>query len=491
MTTVFRIFSETPLSINGSAMSQQMSLISDLIRFSLKIMQAHIDDSSMTAVDGRSLLPHRMCQNDNYSEIIPEMDRIIGLFPFVFDAMEREPRFQALCRDLTGDHRLTKLTMPDGAIIPGTEICLSSGVLISVLWRYLNITKQLSWDKETLHMLLSESEQILDRGSLRINVILPLIGLSGGYVIPRIDLDQGWCVRSMQPEEEEIFNKHIRPEIKLPCTMAYPSDSPPPFLRYAIVRESWPIPFSTLVPPGNVIDPQVLPFNEIDFYLSVLQVSTAQAEPGPHFLLSSPAVMYRSEDWAMNTFGNPFNINFSWPLHRNFQNPRFYRPWFAAPGNWNEWVLRILSFIKGSPEDERLRICLALRWYAESVRSYNLEDRLIKLMIAADALFASTDVSRGRAGTISQNMARWCHPVPEEQRKFRHMIQKIYGNLRNDLMHDGATAEILNRKIQNNRELSDLENVFHCADMLETFFLCAWNGMVVEDGNLGTDHTKQ
>jgi hypothetical protein len=60
------------------------------------------------------------------------------------------------------------------------------------------------------------------------------------------------------------------------------------------------------------------------------------------------------------------------------------------------------------------------------------------------------------------------------------MIQKIYGTLRNDLMHDGATEEMLNRKIQNNRDLADLENVLHCANMLETFFLCAWNSMVVK-----------
>ncbi len=464
---------------NGSAMSQQTSLISDLIRFSLKILQAHIDNASIPAVDDRSLLLYRMCQNDNYSEVSPEIDRIIGLLPFVFDAMERDTRFHALCRELTGDSRLIKLTMPDGAIIPGMEICLGSGVLISILWRYLNITKRLSWNQEALDMLLSESEQTLDHGSLNVNVVLPLMGLSGKYLIPRFDLDQGWYVRGMNPEEDAIFNKHIRQEIKLPCTMAYPGDSPPPFLRYALVRESWPIPSSTLVPPGNVIDPQFLPFNEIDFYLSLLQVSTAQAEPGPNFSISSPAIMYRSEDWAMNTFGNPFNINFSWPLHRNFQSPRFYRPWFAAPGNWNEWVMRILSFIKGASDDERQRISLALRWYAESVRSYHLEDRLIKLMIAADALFVSTKVNWNRGAVIGQNMARWCHKTPDEQEKYEELISKIYRALRNDLMHDGATEEILNRKIQSNGDLADLENVLHCADMFETFFLCAWNGMVV------------
>ena len=467
-------------------MSQQTSLISDLIRFSLKILQAHIDDSSIPAVDDSRLWLYRMCQNDNYSEVPPEIDRIIGLFPFVFDAMERDTRFHALCRGLSEDRRLKKLTMPDGTIIPGMEICLGSGVLISILWRYLNITKRLSWNQGVLDVLLSESEQILARGSLRVTVILPLIGLSGGYVIPRIDLDQGWYVRDMRPEEDEIFNKHILPEIKLPCTMVYPGDAPPPFLRYALVRESWTIPFSALVSPGNVIDPEFLLFNNIDFYLSILQISTAQGEPSPHFSISSPAMMYRSEDWAMNTSGNPFNINFSWPLHRNFQSPRFYRPWFAAPNNWNEWVMRILSFVKGLPDDERRRMCLALRWYAESVRSYHLEDRLIKLMIAADALFASTDVSRGRGGTISQNMARWCNHVPEEQREYRRMIQKIYGNLRNDLMHDGATEEILNGKIQSNGDLADLVNALHCANMLETFFLCAWNGTVVKGRNHST-----
>ena len=76
-------------------------------------------------------------------------------------------------------------------------------------------------------------------------------------------------------------------------------------------------------------------------------------------------------------------------------------------------------------------------------------------------------------------MAKWCNPLPEEQRRFRQQIEKIYKHLRNDLIHDGATVEILNRKIQDNKDLADLENVSHCADMFETCFLCAWNGMVV------------
>ncbi|MEI7671151.1 MAG: hypothetical protein WCK00_03470 [Deltaproteobacteria bacterium] len=468
-------------------MSQQTSLILDLIRFSLQILQARIDDSSMPAVDNRSLLLYTMSQNDNYSETPIEIDKVIGLFPFVCIDMERDPRFHALCRDLATDRRFRKWSMPDGAIIPGTEICMGSGVLISILWRYLNITGSLSWNQALLDVLLSESEQTLDRGSLRVDMVLPLVGLSGGYVIPRIELDQGWYLREMRPDEHTIFSKHIQQEIKLPCTMAYPGDAPPPFLRYALVRESWPVPFSILVSPGNVIDPEFLPFNEIDFYLSLLQVSTAQAEPGPNFSISSPAIMYRSEDWTMNTFGNPFNINFSWPLDRNYQSPRFYRPWFAAPGNWNEWVMRILSFINGASDDERRRISLALRWYAESVRSYHLEDRLIKLMIAADALFVSTDASRGRGTKIGQNMAKWCHNIPEEQREYRRMIQKIYGTLRNDLMHDGATEEMLNRKIQNDRDLADLENVLHCANILETFFLCAWNSMVVKSRKCETE----
>lgn len=200
----------------GLAMSKQTSLILDLIRFSLQILQARLDDFSVAAVDDRSLLLYRVCQKDNYSEAPIEIDKVIGLFPFVCAEVERDPRFHALCRDLATDRRLRKLTMPDGAIIPGTEICLGSGVLISILWRYLNITKQLSWDQGLLDVLLSESEQTLDRGSLRVDVVLPLMGLSGGYLIPRIDLDQGWYVREMRPEEHTIFSKHIRQEIKLP-----------------------------------------------------------------------------------------------------------------------------------------------------------------------------------------------------------------------------------------------------------------------------------
>ena len=110
------------------------------------------------------------------------------------------------------------------------------------------------------------------------------------------------------------------------------------------------------------------------------------------------------------------------------------------------------------------------------------------LIIAVDALFLPAYVSRqSRGGPISQNMARWCHHVPKEQRKYRQKIQKIYNHLRSDLIHDGATEEMLNMKIQSNRDLADLENVLHCADMLETFFLCAWNGMVVNGSKHDTE----
>lgn len=434
-------------------------------------------------MDDRYLLLYKICRNDNYSETPAEIDPLIRLFPWVCAELERDPLCHALCGELAADPRFRKLTMPDGTLIPGTEILLGNGVLISVLWRYLNLTKQLVWDQAAVENLLAESERALARGGLRVHLVLPLVGLSGAFAVPRIDLDQGWRLREMTPEECVIFNKHIQESMKLPCTMAYSGDAPP-FLRYALVREDLSVPFSALAPPsGNVIDPQRLPFDEIDYFLSVLQVSTAQAESVPDYSISSPAIMYRSQDWAMNTFGNPFNLNFSWPLHRDLQSPGYYRAWFAAPGNWNWWVMRTLSFIKDAGDDERRRIRLALRWYAESVRSHHLEDRLIKLMIAADALFVAAGTSRGRGAVIGQNMAQWCNPLPGEQRKFRQEIEKIYKHLRNDLMHDGATVEILNDKIQNDKDLADLINVPFCTDMFETCFLAAWNGMVVS----GTD----
>ena len=357
------------------AMSSLNVLLSDLIRFSLQILQAYIGSASASPFHDDSLLTYRMCQNDNYSEIPPEAEKVIRFFPAISNGLERYPRFHALCRALVMDGRLRKLTMPDGKVIPGTEICLGFGVLISILWRYLNITKDLSWNQAELEFILSESEQTLNKSFLSVDIVLPLMGLSGKYRIPHIDLDRGWYVRNMQPEEIAILNKHILPSTKLPCTMAYPGDAPPPFLHYALVKESLALPFSALVPPGNVINPEFLPYAEIDLSLSILQISTAQAMPSPESLISSPAFLYKSNDWAMNTFGNPFNINFSWPPHQNFSSPRFYRPWFAAPGNWDEWIYRILSFINAASDDERRRIHLALRWYAESVKSPRLEDR--------------------------------------------------------------------------------------------------------------------
>ncbi len=460
-------------------MSQKTSLILELVRHSLQVLESRITNPEASPVDERALLLYRSCQNDNYSETPAEIAPLIRLFPWVCAELERDHRFHRLCGELAAESRLQKLTMPDGTTIPGTEILVGSGALISVLWRYLHLTKRLDWDPKAVERLLQESEQAFERGGLRVDLVLPLVGLSGAFAIPRIDLGQGWCLREMTPEECAIFDKHLQPSMKWPCTMVYPGDAPPPFLRYALVSGEWSTPFAALAAPGNVIDPQRLPFDEIDHYLSVLQVSTAQASCAPEHSISSPAIMYRSRDWAMNAFGNPFNLNFSWPLHRNFQSPGYYRAWFAAPGNWNEWVNRTLSFITGTGDDENRRIRLALRWYAESVRSHHLEDRLIKLMIAADALFVEAKVVRGRGAVIGKNMAQWCHHLPEEQRKYRNQIEKIYKNLRNDLMHDGATAEILNSKIQDNKDLADLENVAYCADMFETCFFCAWNGMVV------------
>lgn len=463
-------------------MSLKTSIILELIQLSLQILQAQVNNPSISVEDDSYLLLSKICQNDNYSETPAEIDKMIGLIQLACDEIERDPRFHALRSELALDPRLRRLTMPDGTSIPGTDICLAGEVMRSILWRYLNLTKRLSWNQSLLEKILAESDQTLERGYLRVDLVLPLIGLSGAFNIPRIDLDQGWFLREMTSEEYEIFNKHIQPSLKLPCTMIYPGDEPPPFLRYALVREALPVPFSALVPPGNVIDPQVLPFDEIDFYLSMLQVSTAQAEPGPNFSISSPVIMYRSKDWAINTFGNPFNINFSWPLHMDIRSFGYYRIWFAAPGNWNEWVIRCISFIKDKRDDERRRIRLALRWYAESVRSHSLEDRLIKLMIAGDALFVPGKVNHGRGILMGQNMAKWYHNLPE-QRKYRKFIQKVYKNLRHDLIHDGATVEILNRKIQSDKCLADLQNVLYCADMFETCFLCAWNGMVVKGPN--------
>ncbi|MBP7906182.1 MAG: hypothetical protein KA099_12760 [Alphaproteobacteria bacterium] len=460
-------------------MSQKNKLLKELVRRSLEILAALMAIPNIAVVDERALLKYKFCQNDNYDEKPMEIALLIRLFPRVCAELERDRRFHALCSELDADSRFRKLTMPDGTIIPGTEVLLGNGILISVLWRYLNLTKQLTWNQSAVENLLAESEQSLARGGLRVDLVLPLVGLSGAFAIQRFKLDHGWCLREMTPEECAIFDKHIQPSMKLPCTMAYPGDAPPPFLCYALVRDTWSIPFADLVAPGNVIDPQKLPFDEIEYYLSVLQVSTAQASCAPEHSISSPAIMYRSRDWAVNTFGNPFNLNFSWPLHSNFQSPGYYRGWFAAPGNWNEWVTRTLAFIERTSDDERRRIQLSLRWYAESVRNHHLEDRLIKLMIATDVLFVETGASRGRGAAIGQNMAKWCNPLPEEQRRFRQQIEKIYKHLRNDLIHDGATVEILNRKIQDNKDLADLENVSHCADMFETCFLCAWNGMVV------------
>jgi len=131
-------------------MSQKNKLLKELVRRSLEILAALMAIPNIAVVDERALLKYKFCQNDNYDEKPMEIALLIRLFPRVCAELERDRRFHALCSELDADSRFRKLTMPDGTIIPGTEVLLGNGILISVLWRYLNLTKQLTWNQSAV-----------------------------------------------------------------------------------------------------------------------------------------------------------------------------------------------------------------------------------------------------------------------------------------------------------------------------------------------------
>jgi len=154
-------------------------VIVELIKYLVQIIQSQIKKPIFSVFDETHLLLWELNKIENYSEIPEEIDKMIGYIQLAFDEIERDSRLQILRKELAADPRIRKLQNLNSTPIPGAEICLGTEVIRSILWRYLNITKNLSWNQTILEGILRESEQTLDRGYLHVDLVLPLLGLSG------------------------------------------------------------------------------------------------------------------------------------------------------------------------------------------------------------------------------------------------------------------------------------------------------------------------
>lgn len=84
---------------------------------------------------------------------------------------------------------------------------------------------------------------------------------------------------------------------------------------------------------------------------------------------------------------------------------------------------------------------VAMRRFAESNERHHVEDRLIDLMIAAEALSQSSSC-KGKGGVIAEYVAT--HVVETDKIKVRGIMQDTY-RLRNSIVHDGDASGWLRR----------------------------------------------
>jgi hypothetical protein len=84
---------------------------------------------------------------------------------------------------------------------------------------------------------------------------------------------------------------------------------------------------------------------------------------------------------------------------------------------------------------------VAMRRFAESNERHRVEDRLIDLMIAAEAL-AQASSSKSKGDVIAEYVAT--HVVETDKPKVRTVMQDTY-RLRNSIVHDGDASSWLRR----------------------------------------------
>lgn len=140
----------------------------------------------------------------------------------------------------------------------------------------------------------------------------------------------------------------------------------------------------------------------------------------------------------------------------------------------------MFSFVEKASEPERARYRRVLRWFADSICSDNLGDRIMKLFIALEVLcLEGADPARGKGQRIAARCSELLHSDPTERRRWRKFIRHAYELVRPLLFHEGVDEQGLARVIREHLGLGGSDEL---AGMLEIAFRGAWNSLVNGQG---------
>lgn len=258
-----------------------------------------------------ALLPYHLDVANTLTEFQEPVKGLVGLFPLVERAMAGDPRYQLFSKCLLEDKRLNAVFPTAERDATRANIVMPGGFLASILWRYLVVKGDLTWDPDLLDQILECSRETWERQGLRLTFCLPLFGLSGAVKVPEIAFQEGWLLRPLTDTDMAKLDQ-VRPYVGWPCTMVYSSDVPPA-LGYALVVENYFASFNDFAAGWDVLRPEKMPVSELEHVLAALQTATSVGDFGRWYSIYAPVAFYHTADWAANPFANPFGPNFFGP----------------------------------------------------------------------------------------------------------------------------------------------------------------------------------
>lgn len=421
-----------------------------------------------------SLIPFSLCESDNYNFTPNVVRYYVTLIPVAIQKIENSKEYREFCVVYLND-KLFNNIFPIQERIPICDITFPIGYLISLIWRYINQCMTIDWDIDKFNKIYDESHEILSNGFIKIKLIIPLVGISGRFSVPEIKIDSKWYIRTLKDNELFLLDK-VKHYFRLPVTMSYSGKSPP-ILKYILTCDDYKLNLRDLAAGWNIIKQENLPIKEIKYMVSVLQASATISEEdfGENYSINSPVIIYKSDQWAANPFNNPFSLFYSWPLN----NCPYNKGWITPTINWSKWVKQNFDFINNSPKEERERYKRALKWFSKSLDTFEVDERMVSLFIALETLCLGGNSSRGKGQKLGLICSKALNKDINEQRKWRNFIEKLYNQIRNNLMHDGIDIDKLSTILKNEFDFQDVDS---CANMIEIIFRGTWNYFVVNNG---------
>jgi hypothetical protein len=445
------------------------ALVKTLIIEMLDLLCKCVSDHKKPPAE-EALILFNLIEEDNFQSTPSEMRYPLSLVPIVSNyIIENSSDYRKFSRILLNDDLFNKF-IPKKERGPIGDFTFPMEFLVSILWRYLNITKSLDWNNQCFDEIFLQSKNVWERGSYNIEFVVPLLGISGTYYFPEVELDAKWRIRSIKKEEYYLIEK-IKGYLRLPAVMVYSAEALP-IIGYVLACNKYEVELDKFSAGWNIIKPEFLPLKEIRSIISVLQAATSVGEMNHWFSIESPVVIYKTDEWAANPFGNPFSPCFSWPL-----DPcPIDREWFIPGKDWDKWLKRMYDFVNNADPGRSERYKNALRWFAKSIVCKDADERLVDLFIALNTLCCEEIRGRGIGITIGEFCSKRLNNNTEQQRKWRKYIIKAYEKIRNALIHEGLDIEVLNKMLV---EDTELESADLCANMLEIAFRSTWNDIVL------------